>query len=94
MNLRKLAQGKPCYLRFDGCSNPESVVLCHLRIGGIAGIGQKPEDICGLPGCMNCHSILDGRTQTNMLHMEIRAVALRGFVQWLDWLVKNHKITY
>lgn len=92
MNLRKQAQGQPCYLRFNGCTDDASVVLCHLRIGGVAGFGQKPPDICALPACMHCHNILDGRTKHELTKDEVHATALRGLVQWLAWLWHNDKI--
>lgn len=91
-NLRKEAQGKPCYLRIGQCASDETVVLCHLRIGGIAGVGQKPPDICAVPGCESCHSILDGRTRTILSKAELHAIALRGLLQWLSWLSNNGKI--
>lgn len=92
MNLRKQAEGKSCYLRFDGCCHPETVVLCHLRIGGVAGGGQKPPDICALPGCHFCHGVFDGRIKTDLSVIERHHVALRGLVQWLAWLWNNEKI--
>lgn len=63
MNLRKFAQGKPCQLRIVGVCNfdPETTVLAHIRRGGVAGMGQKPPDICGIHACSNCHDWLDSR---------------------------------
>ena len=64
MNLRSLAKGQPCQVRLYGiCNfNPDTTVLCHLRRGGIAGVGQKPPDLCGVWACSACHDAIDGRT--------------------------------
>ncbi len=58
MNLRKYAKGKPCMIRIVGlCNqNPETVVLCHLRMAGITGTAQKSADVLGAWGCSDCHS--------------------------------------
>ncbi len=94
MNLREQARGQPCYMRLDGCTgNPSSTVLCHIRRGGIAGIGQKPSDFAAIPCCNTCHDEYDRRT--NRLHMtaeDLDSEALRALVQWLAWLDKNGKI--
>jgi hypothetical protein len=83
-DLRKLARGKPCYMRLPSvCThNTEQTVLAHLRRGNVAGVGEKPNDLCGLPACEACHSALDGRLKD----------ALRGLCQWLSFLVTNGHI--
>ena len=61
MNLRKLAQGKPCLIRLPGCNGGgETTVLCHYRMPG-DGMGRKPPDERGAWGCNSCHDIADGR---------------------------------
>lgn len=59
-DLRKLARGKPCMVRIPGvCNhNPDTTVLAHIRRGGVAGVGQKPPDTCGVWACSNCHSVM------------------------------------
>ena len=66
MNLRNLAKFKECQIRIPGVCNhdPETTVLCHNRRGGVAGVGQKPPDLCAAWGCSECHSVSDGRTAT------------------------------
>lgn len=88
MHLERLCHGQPCYLRFPGvCSgDPAKVVPCHLRRGGVAGVGQKPPPIACLPGCFECHAVLDGRAKSEYDRDELDAMALRGYVQWLCWL--------
>ena len=69
MNLRKLARGRPCMIRQPGiCNgNPETTVLCHLRMVGLTGMGMKANDLLGAWGCSDCHRYcdthgIDGRT--------------------------------
>jgi len=70
VNLRKLARGQECQLRLhdvDGvriCNfNTDTVCLCHLRLGGVAGLGQKPPDLCAVYACSDCHDVVDGRVK-------------------------------
>jgi hypothetical protein len=69
MNLRNLARGMPCMIRMPGvCNgNPETTVLCHLRMSGISGMSMKANDLLGAWGCSACHRYvdthgIDGRT--------------------------------
>lgn len=93
-DLRKEAEGKPCYMRLPGCCHQETVVLCHIRRGCIAGRGQKPIDLAAFPMCHFCHGCYDGRIKTEYSQEQLDADALRALVQWLDWLVKNNKVSY
>ena len=65
MNLRKLARGKPCMVRLPGICNfdASTTVLAHVRRGGVAGMGQKPPDLCGVWACSACHDVIDGRVK-------------------------------
>ena len=65
-NLRKEAKGRECQVRIVGvCNgNPETVVLAHYRMGGLNGMGMKPDDIFGAWACSACHDAVDGRTKT------------------------------
>ena len=65
-DLRAAAKGRDCQCRFPGiCNhNPETVVLAHIRRGGVAGTGYKPRsDLVGVLACSACHDELDGRTR-------------------------------
>lgn len=77
-DLRKFARGQDCQLRFPGCRNDrETVCLCHVRRANVAGMGQKPPDLCGVHGCGHCHSILDGKVHlANLSKLEIDQYAL------------------
>lgn len=37
-------------------------MLAHIRRGNVAGIGQKPPNLCGVFACNPCHAVIDGRT--------------------------------
>lgn len=94
-DLRKLAQGKNCMLRLPGCRpgpGNETVVLCHLRRGGIAGVGQKPCDLAAIPMCHQCHGVYDGQIKSTHSRAQLDADALRGLCQWLSWLTNNEVI--
>ena len=61
---RANAKGQPCTLMLPGCypgPENEQVQLCHLRMNGAAGIGQKPDDSEAVFACTHCHDLLDGR---------------------------------
>lgn len=83
--LRKLARGQACTARLPGClGDSETVVLCHIRRGNIAGIGQKPPDLCGFFGCMACHSLADGRQHmANLSRLEIDQAILFALLRTL-----------
>lgn len=60
---RQSAKGKPCTLNLVGCNHdPETTVLCHLRLFSQAGLGAKPHDCCAVYGCSACHEKLDRTT--------------------------------
>jgi hypothetical protein len=65
VNLRDHARGKDCKIRLPGvCNfNPETTVLCHARLAGLTGMGQKAPDLLGAHGCSACHDEVDGRTR-------------------------------
>lgn len=63
VNLRKLARGQPCLVRLPGCDGGgETTVLAHIRRANVAGVGQKPPDLCGVYACARCHDLIDGRS--------------------------------
>ena len=60
--LRASAKGQPCALRLSCCNHdPETTVLAHLRLFGMAGIGEKPDDWCAVFACSACHDAIDRR---------------------------------
>lgn len=91
-DLRKLAEGKECYLRLSPFCRRDSqyTVLCHFRVGGTGGTGLKPPDVCGAPGCDMCHAVIDGRLQQFIYTTDqLKAECHRAQNQWLEWLWKN-----
>jgi hypothetical protein len=94
-DLRQLARGKQCHLRFVGTClrSTETVVLAHARKGAAGGMGLKPPDICGIPACHACHQAWDGQVKSMHSRAQMDADALRGLCQWLDYLYKSGFIT-
>jgi hypothetical protein len=81
-DLRKLAQGKPCMIRLEGCDGGgETTVLAHARIIGVSGMGYKSPDICGAWACAHCHRICDS-DKSHEIDL------LRGVVRTLDKLTQ------
>ena len=80
--LRKAAKGQYCTLRLEGCSWDQSnVFLCHIRRFGIAGMGEKPPDLCGLYACQNCHDLLDIRKGDGVSDTDILRALLLTLVE-------------
>lgn len=76
-NLRKLARGQNCQLRLIGddgtriCNgDANTVVLCHVRRGGVGGTGVKPPDLCGVYACSSCHDVIDGRSNVRIKSLD------------------------
>jgi hypothetical protein len=61
MNLRKEARGRDCQVRLnDVCNgNPDTVVLAHVRLNGVSGMGHKAPDLLGAWACSTCHLYVD-----------------------------------
>lgn len=63
--IRQASRGAECQLNIYGVctSSTETVVGCHLRMLGLAGMGQKPDDLFLVDGCAACHAALDDRSR-------------------------------
>ena len=77
-------------MRLEGVCNHDSntVVLAHIRRGGVAGIGQKPADLIGCYACSACHDEIDRRTRhypTGDLHPYV----LDALCRTLDAVVRE-----
>jgi hypothetical protein len=94
MNLRQFARNKPCQVRIYGVCNysPETTVLAHLRVGGVAGMGQKPPDIAGVFACSACHSVIDGRTPSDLNRLQLEAHMLHGLVRTLKVVSEEYEL--
>ncbi len=84
-DLRKAARGRDCQMRLAGiCNhNPETVVLCHIRRGHVAGKGQKPFDLIGVVACSDCHREIDRVTQ-HIEQKELDGYIVDGWARTID----------
>ena len=89
MNIRDLANGKPCQVRIPGiCNgNPETTVLAHYRLAGLCGVGMKPSDLVGAWACSSCHHEIDRRTRICELDF-VRLAHAEGCLRTINELVK------
>ena len=92
MSLRKEAKGRGCMVRLPGiCNfNSETVVLAHIRLAGISGMGMKSPDLIGAWACSACHDELDGRThKSGLTHDELRLAHFEGMARTIAQLEKE-----
>ena len=90
--LRKEARGRGCTVRIPGvCNfNSETVVLAHIRLQGVSGMGMKSPDLIGAWACSACHDELDGRTRKSGLSRdELRLAHYDGMVRTICQLDKE-----
>jgi hypothetical protein len=90
-DLRQEARGEQCTIRVPGicCGDPAKVVLCHVRIIGISGIGMKSPDALAAYGCHPCHDLVDGRTKTNYTLADRRLFLLEGMARTQHKLIQR-----
>jgi len=64
VDLRNNARGRDCMVMLPGICNhrSETVVLAHVRLSGVTGVGQKAPDLLGAWCCSACHDEVDRRT--------------------------------
>lgn len=88
MNLRKQAKGRGCTVRLPGvCNhNSETVVLCHVRLSGISGMGLKADDLLGAWACSQCHGAIDRRSHLDLDRDYVRLAHLEGMVRTIAQL--------
>jgi hypothetical protein len=88
MNLRKQARGRGCTVRLPGvCNhNSETVVLAHIRMAGISGMGLKADDLLGAWACSACHDAIDRRSHTELERDYVRLAHLEGMVRTIAQL--------
>jgi hypothetical protein len=92
MSLRKEAKGRGCMVRLPSiCNfNSETVVLAHIRLAGISGMGMKSPDLIGAWACSACHDEIDGRThKSGMTHDELRLAHFEGMARTIAQLEKE-----
>ena len=92
MSLRKEAKGRGCMVRLPGiCNfNSETVVLAHIRLAGVSGMGMKSPDLIGAWACSACHDEIDGRThKSGLSHDELRLAHYDGRARTIAQLEKE-----
>jgi hypothetical protein len=92
MNLRKEAKGRGCMVRIPKvCNfNSETVVLAHIRLTGVNGMGMKSPDLIGAWACSACHDEIDGRTRkSGMTRDDLRLAHYDGMVRTIVQLEKE-----
>jgi hypothetical protein len=91
MNLRKEAKGRGCMVRIPGVCNhiSETVVLAHLRIAGVSGMGLKSPDILGAWACSACHDAVDRRNHQDLERDYVRLMHLEGMARTIAQLEKE-----
>ena len=91
MNLRKEAKGRGCMVRIPGvCNhNSETVVLAHVRLTGVSGMGMKAPDILGAWACSSCHDAVDRRNHTDLDRDYVRLLHLEGMARTIAQLEKE-----
>jgi len=90
-DLRQLAQGQPCLIRVPiVCNgNPDTTVLCHIRMIELSGTGIKAPDVFATFGCSACHAVCDGQQKSEYSYSERRLMLLEGMVRTQMWLMEQ-----
>lgn len=94
VNLRKEARGRECQVRIVGVCNrcTDTVVLAHYRMGGLNGIGQKPDDVFGAWACSACHDAIDSRVKTEYDREQLRLFHAEGVFRTQQILKNEGKL--
>ena len=90
--LRKEARGRGYTVRIPGvCNfNSETVVLAHIRVAGVSGMGLKAPDLLGAWACSACHDEIDGRThKSGLSRNELRLAHYDGMARTIMQLHKE-----
>lgn len=63
--IRRAPMNQNCKLHIPGVcrQQPEYTVGCHMRLFGIAGAAEKPDDIFIIDACDLCHAVFDSRAK-------------------------------
>jgi hypothetical protein len=69
--------------------NSETVVLAHIRMPGISGMGIKADDLLGSWSCSACHDTIDRRSHTDLDRDYVRLAHLEGVVRTIAQLRKE-----
>lgn len=89
-DLRREAIGRQCQIRLPGCQT-EPCCLCHYRVIGISGMGQKSPDLIGAWGCASCHEKVD---RTHRGDPETQLDFARGVMRTQAALIAEGKVNW
>ena len=95
MNLRREAKGRDCQVRLPGiCNhNPETTVLAHYRLIGLAGMSIKGDDLaCGAWACSACHDAIDRRANMDLERDYVRLAHAEGVIRTIAALRAEGKV--
>ena len=70
----------------------ETVVLAHVRLAGVSGMGIKAPDILAAYACSDCHDAIDRRAHLNLDRDHVRLAHLDGMVRTLEILWREGHI--
>lgn len=64
-------------------------MLCHVRIPGEVGGGQKPDDTCAVLGCGPCHAVFDSNGNKGLSELDWYFYAIRALARTLRFWYEN-----
>lgn len=81
-------------VRLTGICNhdPNTVVLAHIRMMGISGMGLKADDLLGAWACSSCHDAIDRRSHTDLDQDFVKLAHLEGVMRTISILRREGKI--
>ena len=96
MNLRDAARGRACQVRLpDICTgDPATVVLAHVRLPGISGMGFKVPDLLASFCCVACHDAIDRRSHMNLERDYVLLAHLQGVMRTQAILIREGAIKW
>lgn len=66
-------------------SKTAGCMLCHVRLVGEVGGGQKPDDLMATFGCGPCHTVFDANGVKGLSVEDRLFYGLRGMARTLRW---------
>jgi hypothetical protein len=73
--------------------NPDTVVLAHVRLPGVSGMGIKAaSDLIGSWACSSCHDAIDRRAHMDLDRDYVRLAHFEGMARTIAQLAKEGKV--
>ena len=79
--------GDPTEAKTAGC------MLCHIRMAGEVGGGQKPDDTMAALGCGPCHAVFDANGNKGLSDIDWHFYALRGMARTMRFWIQYGFVT-